>query len=206
MSDYGTNPDLKGWISADEVQEPKALEGEIDKLREENRALREKIDSLQSAAKRDPDATSDDELFNVLKAIEVKIPAALADGKDVTSDLLSVAYGNRDTLINRVTNGYGVSEVETFFYYNIIPKLQAHGLADNEKVPGVRYRRGFLNRRGQRFFASLEKQQLLSKSKQSTQSPSPEQSSIESELKQKKTTSPGKAQSTKKTEKPAESC
>jgi hypothetical protein len=66
MSDYGTNPDLKGWIAADEVQEPKALQEEINKLREENRALTEQIDKLRAAANvraATPSATQDQELL-----------------------------------------------------------------------------------------------------------------------------------------------
>ena len=55
-------------------------------------------------------------------------------------------YKNRDKLINGVTNAANASEAETFFYHNVCPKLQVHGLADNEKVAGVRYRRSFVSR------------------------------------------------------------
>ena len=107
MSDYGAM-DLKGWISADEVQEPRLLQEEINKLREENHSLREKLTSLQSLANREADATSDDGLFKILKAIEIKIPASVTGGKEATRDLLTIAYASRDTLINGVTNAFNV--------------------------------------------------------------------------------------------------
>jgi hypothetical protein len=76
-----------------------------------------------------------------------------------------VSDSNRDALINGVTNAGNASPGETFLYYNIIPKLQAYDLANNEKVPSARYRRGYLNRKGQIFFAGFEKKILLAKSK-----------------------------------------
>jgi Domain of unknown function (DUF4062) len=166
MSDYTTNPDLKGWIAAEEVQEPKALQEEINKLRDENRSLIERVGRLQATANvhaSTQNTVEDDELLKVLQAIEVKIPRDVTGGKEATMDLFSIVYGNRDTLINGVTNAMNASHAEMFLYFNIIPKLQAYELADNEKVPSARYRRGFLNRKGQAFFAGVEKKILLAR-------------------------------------------
>ena len=94
----------------------------------------------------------------------MKIPANLRGAdKDAVQDLFSIAYANRDTLISGVTNAYNASDVETFFYFNILPKLQVHGLADNQREVGVKYRRGFLNR-GQALFAAVEKKMLFARS------------------------------------------
>jgi hypothetical protein len=84
-------------------------------------------------------------------------------GKDVTRSLFSVANSNKDSLINGSTNAGSASALEHFFYFNIFPKLQAHGLADNEKVAGVRYRRSFLNKAGRALFANYERRTLLAK-------------------------------------------
>src|SRR5262249_9693550 len=102
------------------------------------------------------------DLRTVLSAIEVKIPAKLADdGKEVTTDLLKLFYGNRDTLINGVTNKVGASDAESFFFFNVCPKLQVHGLAVNERVAGVRYRRYAITALGSAFLADMEKRLLL---------------------------------------------
>jgi hypothetical protein len=167
MSDYAANPDLKGWIAAEEVQEPKALQEEINKLRDENQSLMERIGRLQATTNLQattPNAAEDGQLLEVLQAIEIKIPAEVTGGKEAKMDLFSISYSNRDTLINGVTNSINASPPESFFYFNIIPKLQAHGLADNEKVPGVRYRRGFLNRKGQAFFCGRGKKSFTGQS------------------------------------------
>ena len=92
----------------------------------------------------------------------MEVPQKLAkDKKEKSLSVLNLAYANRDILINGVTNRYDASDAETFFYFNLLPKLQAHGLADNERVPGVKYRRSFLNRKGQAFFAEIERQLVL---------------------------------------------
>lgn len=167
LSDHATNPSLRGWIAADEVEDTKSLHEEIKKLREENSALLENLRKLESAAENKSKLNSDknSELLKVLRAIEIKVPAKLAGGKELTTDLFSLSYNNKDTLINGITNHINSGDAENFFYFNILSKLQAHGLADNEKVPGARYRRSYLNKAGQAFFASYERAILLAKEK-----------------------------------------
>jgi hypothetical protein len=177
MSDYAANPDLKGWIAADEVLDTKSLQDEIKNLRDNNAALNEEIQKLQGAAtmqikSKNPDV--DDELLDVLKAIEVTVPAKITKDQDVVRSLFSIAYNNRDRLINGVTNAAFATDSESFFYFNILPKLQAHGLADNEKVAGAKYRRSFLNKKGQAFFAAVEKR-ILRKRRKKGQSANPTQ-------------------------------
>ncbi len=174
MSDYATDPNLKGWIAADEVQESKVLLDEIGKLRDENRALTERISGLQTSAMQEaksPNVAEDKELTDVLRAIEIRVPADLAGGKEVTMSLLDIAYGNRDTLINGVTNAMNASPAEAFFFFNIIPKLQAHGLAENQREAGMKYRRAFLNKKGQMLLAGIEKRRLLSKASEQVDKP-----------------------------------
>jgi hypothetical protein len=104
-------------------------------------------------------------LVKVLRAIQVKIPGSLVGAdKEVTQDLFTLAYNNRDTLVSGVTNAMNASEAETFFFYNVIPKLQAHGLAENQREAGFKFRRGFLNKQGQLLFAEAERKALLARS------------------------------------------
>ena len=167
MSDHIANPDLKGWIASDEVQDVKSLNEEIKKLREENAALTEKLEQSKIQGEVRLKSTSNDslnELIEVLKATEIKVPSNITGGeKEQVSDLLHVMVNNKDTLINGVTNSSDVSDVAAFYYFNIFPKLQMHGLADNEKIAGVRYRRSFLNKSGQALLAYLEKKRILEK-------------------------------------------
>lgn len=168
LADFAANRELRGWISADEVQDTKPLFEEIRKLSDENKLLRETISALEkkATAQQTSNAKSSsafDELRDVLKAIEVKIPAKLADGKEATTDLLTLFYGNKETLVNGVTNAAGTSEAETFLFYNVCPKLLVHGLVENEKVPGARYRRCAVSQQGRVFLAEMERRLLARK-------------------------------------------
>jgi hypothetical protein len=78
---------------------------------------------------------------------------------------LNIAFTYTDRLINGVTNSPFSSNGELFLFHNILPKLQAYGLAENEKVAGVAYRRSFLNKKGQELFAAIEKKMLLARPK-----------------------------------------
>ena len=169
LADFGANRELKGWVSADEVIDTKPLFEEIRKLSDENRSLKETLRAMEQRAvaianpETDTKAAANNELKTILKAVEIKIPASLADGKEIKIDLLNLFYGNKDVLINGVTNAVNASESEIFFYHNVCPKLQVHGLTVNEKVPGARYRRSYVSAFGSAFLAQMEKRVLLEK-------------------------------------------
>lgn len=168
MSDHEANPDLKGWVAADEIEDTKALNDEIKRLREENAALTGSLRKMEIAAQsrvKSADLDKNQELLNILRDIEIKVPAKLTGGEEITRSLLNISFNNKDFLINGITNHSGASALELFYYFNVLPKLQAHGLADNEKIAGVRYRRSYLNKAGQALFAALEKERLLSEVK-----------------------------------------
>jgi hypothetical protein len=175
LADFAANRSLKGWVQADEVVDTKPLFDEIRKLSEENRQLKDAATELEkrSTSQSVKQSESLQELRRVLKAIEVKIPANLANGKETTSNLLNLFYGNRDTLVNGVTNKIDADDAETFFFFNVCPKLQVHGLAVNEKVAGVRYRRYAITPLGSAFLADMEKRLLLEKERAKSASPAP---------------------------------
>lgn len=170
LADFSANRELKGWVSADEVIDTRPLFDEIKKLSEENKTLRETVTNLERRApvpvKHDEHVQKFVELQKILSGIEIKIPAILAKGKEKTVDLLTIFFGNKDILINGVTNSIQASDAESFFYHNVFPKLQVHGLAINEKVPGVRYRRSCVSPAGSAFLAQLERTFLLADKKE----------------------------------------
>ena len=99
----------------------------------------------------------------MLTAIDIKVPADLANGEEYETPLLDFFYLNKEAFVNGVTNSSGASAVESFFFHNVCPKLQVHGLIVNEKVPGVRYRRSAVSPLGHSFLAEIERSILLSK-------------------------------------------
>jgi hypothetical protein len=196
LADFAASRSLKGWVQADEIVDTKPLFDEIRKLADENRQLKDTIAELEKrpAAQANKQSESFQELGKVLAAIRVKIPADLANGKETTTDLLALFYANRDTLVNGVTNQSGINAVQSFFFYNVCPKLQVHGLAVNEKVAGVRYRRYAVTPLGGAFLADMERRSVLTQQeKQESEPPqSPTDVVLASEKKPQRRKSPTK--------------
>lgn len=164
LADFATNRELKGWVPADEIVDTKPFFEEIRKLTEDNKQLKEALAAQEKRASSQSGTQSESfkELRKVLRSIQIKIPADLnGNGKELEASLLALFYGNRDTLISGVTNAHDANKVETFFYFNVCPKLQVHGLTENEKVPGVRYRRYGVTKLGNAFLADMERTSLL---------------------------------------------
>ncbi|MBA4109362.1 MAG: hypothetical protein C0487_07200 [Leptothrix sp. (in: Bacteria)] len=164
LADLSENRDLKGWISAEEIEDHKTLQLEIKRLRDENSALKESLEQAEKlrskASLHGVNAEDFEQLISILGAIQINIPVSLANGKETTRDLLSLFYRNKDYILTGVTNSNTADEMEEFTYHNICPKLQTHGLADNEKVVGVRYRRSYVTKLGISLLSYLERKEL----------------------------------------------
>jgi hypothetical protein len=164
LADFAANRDLKGWVPGDELIDTKPLFDEIRKLTEESRRLKEALAEREARASSQNARQSESfqELRKVLRAIEIRIPADVSpEGKESASDLLRLFFGNKERIISGVINAHGTSKADLFCYYNVCPKLQVHGLTENEKVPGVRYRRYAVTKLGNAFLADMERMLLL---------------------------------------------
>lgn len=168
MSDFATNRDLKGWVSADEVTSTQPLLDEVGRLFKENDALKEKLNIAEKKVGTSPKTTTSDaefkELEELLRSIKVTVPGELTkDNEEFENSLFDLFTSNKDSFITGVTNQVDSGEAASFMYHNLCPKLQIHGLVINEKVAGVRWRRFSATKRGNEFLAHLEKQKLRSK-------------------------------------------
>lgn len=184
LSEFSANRVLKGWVQADEVVDTKPLFDEIRKLSDENKELKEAVSELEKRSTSAPSKRTESfkELREVLSGIDIKIPADLTKGKETTASLLDIFYGSRDMLINGISNQSGSSTAQSFFFFNICPKLQVHGLMVNEKVTGVRYRRYAVTQLGSNFLADMEKQIVLDKKKTNAK-PAPADAAVEPSIK-----------------------
>lgn len=168
LSDFATNRDLKGWVSADEVTNTQPLLDEIGRLSKENEGLKEKLKSAEKKIGTSPKTTTSDsefeELKELLKSIQITVPGEVTkDGEEFENTLYDLFVSNKDSFITGVTNQIDSGEAASFMYHNLCPKLQIHGLVLNEKVAGVRWRRFSVTKRGNEFLAYLEKQKLRKK-------------------------------------------
>lgn len=159
LSDFSSSRELKGWIQADELIDTKPLFEEIKKLSEENNKLKDTLAELQKKSNSNRTSQNEDfqDIYNILSSIEIKIPAKVNNGKESSNSLFNIFANNRDTIIGGVTNSARASDLEGFFYFNICPKLQVHGLVENEKVAGVQYRRYAITKAGTAFLAEFDR-------------------------------------------------
>ena len=106
---------------------------------------------MKRAAKSAADewATADlDGILNSLNPIQIDISKIVPDGKTKSLPLLQLFSSLRDVLITGVTNQYGSSDYDKLAFYNVLPKLEVHGLAATENVPDSRYQRYRLTPKG----------------------------------------------------------
>lgn len=166
LSDILATRSLKGWISGDQIPDTRPLLDEISRLNTENINLRNQLEVLESA-KKGPrgidDVSGFQELRSTLLEIKLTVPGNLVGGEDEERTVLDVFFANRDIFVRGITNRAGIGDVEKFFYHNVCPKLQVHGLVSNEKVVGVTYRRYATTDLGNRFLAFLEKSLIARK-------------------------------------------
>lgn len=159
LSDFASSRELKGWIQADELVDTKPLFEEIKKLSDENNKLKDTLAELEKKSKLSQSSLNNDfdDTYEILKSIEVKIPAKINNGVESSNSLCNIFISNRDTIIGGVTNSASGSDIEGFFYFNICPKLQVHALVENEKVAGAQYRRYAITKAGTAFLAEYDR-------------------------------------------------
>ncbi|PIG09394.1 DUF4062 domain-containing protein [Comamonas sp. 26] len=165
LSDFSTNRALKGWVQADEIVDTKPLFDEIKKLTDENNELKNAIVSLESSRTSASEKSEKkfQELIDLLSEIDIKIPENLVTGDDVTVTLLDIFFSQKELLVRGITNQINSTDLQKFLYFNICPKLQIHGLVENEKVAGVTYRRYATTALGISLLAELDKKIVQNK-------------------------------------------
>ena len=166
LSDFASSRDLKGWVSSDEIVNSQPLLDEISRLNKENDELKQKLESAEKKISKPSKSKSDDaefeELIKILTATEVKIPSSLAESEeDSVMSLLVLFFARKEYFVTGVTNKAQGSELMSFLYFNVAPKLQIHSLVLNEKVANVMWRRFSITQKGTALLAYIEKKMLL---------------------------------------------
>lgn len=166
IPDIKLRHELIGWVSASEMPDTKVYINEINRLSEENARLREENENLQNRLEglpKDSKKREDyDELIKILDNIEIEsVLFDKAKKVPVKHNLLDIFFSVGDLLITGVCNQYGMSDINRLIYFNVSPKLQVHGLAINERVPGVTWRRFTLTKKGLNLLSYIEKKKIL---------------------------------------------
>ncbi|EHJ92870.1 DUF4062 domain-containing protein [Vreelandella boliviensis] len=165
LPDIASTRELSGWVSGSEVPNSKTLIDEITQLSKQVAELSKENAVLKEKAligKKDNTETEFNDLKTVLKSIEIKIPpSSTGEDKELELDLFSLLIQLKDTIVTGVTNQPGQHDSYSFIYHNVCPKLQIHGIVNNEKVAGVRWRRFSITKLGQEFLAYIERNKFL---------------------------------------------
>lgn len=163
LSNFSTNRKLKGWVSADEIIDTHDLAEEIKKLNEENRKLKSDIENKDKKIKSLLNNKDSEfrELAEVLNEIKIIIPKTQTKAdNDIETNLLNIFVTCKDSFVNGITNDINMKDWENFLFYEVSPILKIHGLMENEKVTGVRYRRYVTTELGTKLLAYVEKEQI----------------------------------------------
>lgn len=163
LSDFSANRKLKGWVSADEIIDTHDLAEEIKKLNEENRKLKSDIESKDKKIKSLLNNKDSEfrELADVLNEIKITIPKKRTKADDdIETNLLNIFVTCKDSFVNGITNDINMKDWDNFLFYEVSPMLKIHGLMENEKVTGVRYRRYVATELGTKLLAYVEKEKI----------------------------------------------
>jgi len=157
---------LSGWVSGNEVPDTKGLVDEISKLNADIAKLVQENASLSIKLSKNTNVSSKeefDDLTKILKTIEINIPSKIVNGNEgFTNNLYEIFNNVHESLVTGVTNQSQQHESVSFLYHNVCPKLQIHGLVQNEKVASVRWRRFSITTKGQDFLVYIAKKKLKS--------------------------------------------
>lgn len=172
LSDFSANRKLKGWVSADEIIDTHDLAEEIKKLNEENRILKAEIDAKDKKihSLTNEKDTEFKELREVLIATKITVPADFSGAeKELETNLLSVFVAYQRPLTNGITNNIGMEDLAQYLYFTISPMLKIHGLMENEKVTGAKYRRYVISEKGSQLLSYIERMKVKRAKEQEVQ-------------------------------------
>jgi hypothetical protein len=176
LSDMLQRNDFVGWIKGDKFIDNKVLLEEINSLKTENKQLvdsikKEKEKNIKSEKKFNPDVKEEfDELINLFKETKIKTTIFNKEGdtKPQEKTIFYIIYIFREALVTGVDNKYNASTIATFLFFKILPKLEIHNLAAQEKVAGAQWKNYKLSKRGLEFIAYVERQTNQNKKSKSS--------------------------------------
>jgi len=144
---------LVGWVPASEVGPSNELGAELARTLEENRSLRAGVERLnRDLDKARQNGASFEDLYQLLAAERVPIPAELNGGKKSDQPLLDLCLACADDLARGVSNSINSTKRETFLMFNVASQLVSFGLAEHDKVPSeVQWQRLRLSKEGVKF-------------------------------------------------------
>jgi len=171
LQDFKERYNFSGWVSG-----KNAVDSEV--LLEENRKLRLQIEDLNKSNNSDkpiseaiisgsPATTNDqadfDDLIEVFSNMIIRTEQLTSNETMEEYRMIDIIESHKGALIAGVNNRMGMTNRQKLFFFNILPKLAIHDLAENVALQGVQYRLFRINKRGLKFLAYLDKKRYKKK-------------------------------------------
>lgn len=171
LQDFKERYNFSGWVSG-----KSAIEAE--ELLEENRTLRLQIEDLTKGLNIEktsnelilggsPTSSNDqldfDDLIDVFSNMILKTDRLSTNGEIEEYRMIDVIEAHKGTLIAGINNRMGMTDRQKLFFFNVLPKLAIHDLAENVALQGVQYRLFRINKRGLKFLAYIDKKKFKKK-------------------------------------------
>jgi len=150
-----------GWVSGKGVVASEEVTRELARLTRENADLRVELQSIRSNKK--PSTSSNEDFDSILVLLADEFLTYEEKEKETGPIRMSVAdwfYRARDSLVSGVSNSYDMSMFHNFLFFRLSPKLSVHGLTEDQKVAGVRWRTIKTTKKGNDLLAYLQRQKV----------------------------------------------
>lgn len=154
--------EFTGWVSGKDLPQAEKLLEENLKLVKENVELKSKLETEKQirSSQNLINGIGYNEIKTSLSKLPLKIPEKLVGKSGVTISVLDLFIVNLDNFATGVTNAYVSSDLESFLFYHVAPRLMIYHLVEEVKVSGVKYQRIRTSKEGLRFLAIYEQERL----------------------------------------------
>ena len=169
------NRTLSGWVSGKDVHDTTDIAQELAITTKENHELRRRVQELEERLKETEKSTlkKPKDFKAVAEALDKIIINTQTEpnAPPTNAKALELFIANRDILISGVNDAYGSGNVMNFFFYKLAPTLVMHGLMEEFRTPGAKYRTLKTSELGNEFLAWVTTTINAKRTKENAQAP-----------------------------------
>jgi alpha/beta superfamily hydrolase len=165
LLDFLREYSFDGWVSGKHVAEMEEMSRELAGLTRENTDLRAALQSRKvQPTLSAPDKDEDFEVLIRLLGNE-KIVYQQEGKEAIHISAIDWFYNHKEEFVAGISNTYDMSEFFSFLYFRVSPLLAIHGLTEDQKVTGAKWRTVKTTKKGNTLLAYLQKRLAASKQK-----------------------------------------
>jgi hypothetical protein len=145
-----------GWVSGKHLSGAEEMTQVVARLTKENEDLRSELRSLRGSKKAHSDSSFDPK--ELIRLLHGERETYSQEGKPpVQMSVLDWFLNHKNAFVTGISNKYDMTSLENFLFFRIAPHLSVHGLTEDQKVAGVRWRTIKTTKKGNDFLVELQK-------------------------------------------------